>query len=118
MASDPDPRRRVNIPRSSIPAVTHLDYSARIQTVDAERHGRFHRLLTRFLDLTGVPVMVNTSFNIRGEPIVCTPEDAWHCFRLTDMDALVLEDFLLLKENQPQAALAERSDYTAAFELD
>ena len=96
-----DLRERVNILRSSLPAVTHVDYSARLQTVDEERHGRFCRLLESFNRLTGCPVLVNTSFNVRGEPLVCTPEDAYRCFLATDMDALVLEDCLLLKDLIP-----------------
>jgi len=71
---------KLNVPRSDIPAVTHVDYSARIQTVHADTNPRYHALLTRFKALTGCPVLVNTSFNVRGEPIVCTPEDAFHCF--------------------------------------
>jgi carbamoyltransferase len=118
MATDPDLRHRVNIPRSDVPAVTHVDYSARVQTVDAERHGRFYRLLQAFRQLTGQPLLVNTSFNIRGEPIVCTPEDAYRCFLLTDMDALVIEDVLLLKDRQPPASLAERDAYAASFAPD
>ncbi len=90
----------INTPRSTIPAVTHLDYSARVQTVDEGRHGRFHRLLKEFESLTGSPVLINTSFNIRGEPIVCTPEDAYRCFANTNIDALVLERFLLLRDEQ------------------
>ena len=113
-----DLRERVNIVRSSIPAVTHVDYSARVQTVDSGRHGRFHRLLAAFHERTGVPVMVNTSFNIRGEPIVCTPEDAYRCFLLTDMDALVVEDHLLLKERQPAEQLTGRAAYVGSFGLD
>ncbi len=88
---DPDLRVRVSVPRSKVPAITHVDYSARIQTVDPDRHGRFYRLMKRFYELTGCPVIVNTSFNIRGEPIVCTPEDAYRCFMATDIDCLVLE---------------------------
>jgi carbamoyltransferase len=114
----PDLRVRVSVPRSSVPAVTHVDYSARVQTVDAERHGRFYRLMRRFWELTGCPVIVNTSFNIRGEPIVCTPEDAWRCFAATEMDALVLEDCLLLKADQPAGAVVDAEAYRARYELD
>lgn len=96
----PDLRVRVSVPRSKIPAITHMDYSARVQTVDEGRHGRFYGLLKRFHELTDCPVLVNTSFNIRGEPIVCTPEDAYRCFLATDMDVLVLEDCLLMKQSQ------------------
>ena len=98
MKSDRDLRRRVNVVRSEIPAVTHVDYSARIQTVDIRRNPRFYRLLQAFDRLTGCPMLVNTSFNVRGEPIVCTPEDAYRCFLATDMDALVLEDVLVVKD--------------------
>jgi carbamoyltransferase len=97
---DPDLRIRVSVPRSTVPAITHVDYSARVQTVDAARHGRYYRLMKRFHELTNCPVVVNTSFNIRGEPIVCTPEDAYRCFMATDMDCLVLENHILLKEDQ------------------
>jgi carbamoyltransferase len=88
--------------RSVVPAITHVDYSARVQTVDEERHGRFYHLLKRFKDNTGCPVVINTSFNVRGEPIVCTPDDAYRCFMATNMDALVIDDFLLLKKDQPR----------------
>ncbi|MFI5380472.1 MAG: carbamoyltransferase [Tepidisphaerales bacterium] len=104
--------------RSTIPAVTHVDYSARVQTVDAERHGRFYRLLRRFHEKTGCPVVVNTSFNVRGESIVCSPADAWRCFMATNMDALVLEDCLLLKSAQPAAVAHEVDEYPAKRELD
>jgi len=107
---------KLNVPRSTIPAVTHIDYSARIQTVDPERHGLFHTLMERFFELTGVPVIVNTSFNVRGEPIVCTPEDAYRCFMFTRIDALVLGDYLLLKEEQPPMPGAAK--YLAQFPLD
>jgi carbamoyltransferase len=90
--------------RSVIPAVTHVDFTARAQTVDARRSPRFHGLLKRFKELTGCPVLVNTSFNVRGEPIVCAPAEAWRCFMATDLDALVLERCVLLKERQPEAA--------------
>ena len=104
--------------RSVVPAITHVDNSARVQTVDPERHDRLHRLMTRFAEKTGCPVMINTSFNVRGEPIVCAPEHAYHCFMGTDMDVLVLENFLLLKEDQPKAAVPDRDGYLAQFELD
>ena len=115
---DPDLRVRVSVPRSRVPAITHVDYSARVQTVDAERHGRFHRLLRRFHEMTGCPVLVNTSFNIRGEPIVCTPADAFRCFMATDMDVLVLENHLLLKEDQPHDLAVDRASYRQSFEPD
>jgi carbamoyltransferase len=119
MASDPDLRNRVNIPRSTIPAVTHVDYSARVQTVDDERNPRTARLLRAFSERTGCPVLVNTSFNVRGEPIVCTPEDAYRCFLGTEMDVLVLEDVILLKtEMAEQLDPATREKYLAQFQLD
>ncbi len=96
-----------------------MDYSARVQTVDEARHGRFYRLMKEFEALTGCPVLVNTSFNVRGEPIVCTPQDAYRCFLATDMDALVLEDFVLRKDKMGQAASgSEREKYLAQFQLD
>jgi carbamoyltransferase len=105
--------------RSSIPAVTHVDYSARVQTVDRARHPLLHKLLSRFYQRTGCPVMVNTSFNVRSEPIVCTPEDAWRCFMMTDMDALVLGRHVLLKESQRRRVGEEdRRRHLAAFALD
>jgi len=103
---NPDLRIRVSVPRSKFPAITHVDYSARIQTVDEERHGRYYRLLKKFYDITGCPLVVNTSFNIRGEPIVCDPEDAILCFMATDMDCLVLENFIVKKENQDKSLLS------------
>jgi carbamoyltransferase len=114
-----DLRERVNIVRSTLPAITHVDYSARVQTVDPQRHGRFHRLLRAFGQLTGCPVLANTSFNIRGEPIVCTPEDAYRCFLATDMDVLVLEDCVILKEHiQPSITQAARQAHLANFTPD
>ena len=106
---------KLNIARSEIPAVTHVDYSARIQTVHANTNPLFHRLLTRFKELTGCAVLVNTSFNVRGEPIVCTPEDAFRCFMGTDLDLLVAGRCMLHKSEQ-DARL--RQDYSSAFELD
>jgi carbamoyltransferase len=108
---------KLKIVRSLIPAVTHVDYSARVQTVDRERNPRLHRLMTRFDETTGCPVLINTSFNVRGEPIVCTPEDAYHCFMGTDMDVLVLENHVLLKSEQPASGI-DREDYLSRFELD
>jgi carbamoyltransferase len=93
---------KLNVPRSQIPAITHVDYSARIQTVHQDTNPGYHELLTRFEARTGCPVLVNTSFNVRGEPIVCTPEDAYRCFMRTEMDYLVLENFLLAKGDQPK----------------
>ncbi len=95
---------KLNVPRSDIPAVTHVDYSARIQTVRREVSPLYYDIIAAFDRLTGCPVIVNTSFNVRGEPIVCTPDDAYRCFMRTEMDALVLENFILLKEAQPQTA--------------
>jgi carbamoyltransferase len=117
----PSPRAgldRVGEVRSVVPAVTHVDHSARIQTVDPERHPRLHRLLEAFEHRTGCPVMINTSFNIRGEPIVCTPAEAHRCFRATDMDVLVMDSFLLRKADQPAAGPQERDRYRAAFGRD
>jgi carbamoyltransferase len=94
---------QLKVARSEIPAVTHVDYSARVQTVHRETNPRYHQLLTAFHQRTGTPVIVNTSFNVRGEPIVNTPEDAYRCFMGTELDALAIEDCLLLKEQQPPA---------------
>ena len=115
---DTDLRIRVSVPRSTLPAITHVDYSARVQTVDRERHGRFHHLMERFHERTGCPVVVNTSFNIRGEPIVCTPDDAFRCFMATDMDCLVLENHVLLKEEQPEGLMVDADAYRSQFALD
>lgn len=115
---DPDLRKRVNVPRSTLPAITHVDMSARIQTIDKRRHGRFYRLMREFKKQTGCGVMINTSFNIRGEPIVCTPSDAFRCLQATDMDVLVVEDFVLRKADQKALSEAEKAKYVASFELD
>jgi len=109
---------RVKAVRSVIPAVTHVDNSARVQTVDAERHNRLHKMMTRFHVKTGCPVIINTSFNIRGEPIVCTPAQAYRCFMVTDMDVLVLENQVLYKEQQPDTGAADTDQYKAQFKLD
>jgi carbamoyltransferase len=106
---------KLNISRSDIPAVTHVDYSARIQTVDAERNPKYHALLTKFKELTGCPVVANTSFNVRGEPIVCTPEDAFRCLMGTELDLLVVGNCVLKKADQDPAL---KLDYKEAFELD
>lgn len=115
--SDPsggDILERLNRSRSDIPAVTHIDYSARVQTVDRNTNPRFRRLLEAFKDLTGCAVLVNTSFNVRGEPIVCTPEDAWRCFMGTEMDYLVMGNYLVCREEQASATVsAYRSAFTA-----
>lgn len=109
---------RVNEVRSDLPAITHVDYSARIQTVDTERHPRFRRLLEAFHRATGCPAMINTSFNVRSEPIVCTPADAYRCFMATDMDALVVGDFILRKEEQPAANRVDVRAHLRNFEID
>ncbi len=108
---------KLHEPRSEIPAVTHVDCSARVQTIDAERHGPLYRLMSRFHRETGCPVMINTSFNVRGEPIVCTPQDAYRCFMGTDMDVLVMEDYVLRKVDQPDTGV-DRKQYLAEFALD
>jgi carbamoyltransferase len=107
---------KLNIPRSSIPGVTHIDYSARIQTVSEEHHPVYYRLLKAFEKLTGCPVIINTSFNVRGEPIVCTPEDAYRCFMRTEMDYLVLGNQILAKKDQKP--LKEEGDWRKEFALD
>jgi carbamoyltransferase len=107
---------KLNVKRSEIPAVTHVDYSARIQTVRREANPLYWEIIQAFKSITGCPVIVNTSFNVRGEPIVCTAEDSYRCFMRTEMDALVLESFILLKEDQP--AFSEKGDWRAEFTLD
>jgi carbamoyltransferase len=106
---------KLNVPRSDIPAVTHVDYSARIQTVHSQTNPRFHALLTTFKSRTDCPVLVNTSFNVRGEPIVCTPEDAFRCFMGTDIDVLAAGNCYLSKEEQNPAL---KHDYSNVFEPD
>ena len=107
---------QLNSPRSSVPAVTHVDYSARVQTVSREENGIYYDLIAEFARLTGCPLVVNTSFNVRGEPIVCAPEDAFRCFMRTEMDVLVLEDFLLRKDEQ--GAFEEETAWQEEFQLD
>ena len=107
---------KLKIPRSTLPSTTHVDYSARIQTVHENTNPRYHALLSEFYSLTGCPVVVNTSFNVRGEPIVCTPEDAYRCFMRTEMDCLVLENIILYKDQQP--AVESDTDWMDEFELD
>jgi len=107
---------KLNVPRSDIPAVTHVDYSARVQTVDARDHQQYHRLIEAFKERTGYGIIVNTSFNVRGEPIVCTPEDAYLCFMRTEMDVLVLQDCVLMKSDQP--ALGDDVAWRDLYELD
>jgi len=115
---DPDLRKRVNVPRSTVPAITHVDMSARVQTVTDARNGRYYRLIREFKRQTGCGTIINTSFNIRGEPIVCTPQDAYRCFLGCDMDVLVLENCILYKTEQPQLSDAEKEKYVASFQLD
>ena len=115
---DPDLLKRVKIERSTLPAITHVDYSARVQSISEDRNGRYYRLVKKFNESTQSPVLVNTSFNIRGEPIVCTHQDAYRCFVSTDMDLLVLENFVLFKEEQPKSTLVAKKEYLASFELD
>jgi carbamoyltransferase len=101
-----------------IPAVTHVDYSARLQTVDDERNPRLAALMRRFKARTGSPVLINTSFNVRGEPIVCTPQDALRCFFGTEMDVLVLENFVIRRAAQTDMPPIDREKYLSAFALD
>ena len=115
---DPDLCKRVNVKRSVVPAITHVDMSARIQTVTEDRNGRYYRLIREFKRQTGSGVIINTSFNIRGEPIVCTPQDAYRCFMGCEMDVLVLENCVLFKSEQPQLTAEERQKYVESFKLD
>lgn len=108
----------LKVQRSVVPAITHVDYSARIQTVDAQRHGRYYKLIEAFRKKTGCPVIINTSFNVRGEPIVGSPADAYRCFLATNIDALVLEDFVLLKEHQEAMSEEAAKEYVSQFKLD
>jgi carbamoyltransferase len=107
--------KKLNVPRSTIPAVTHIDYSARIQTVHADTNPRYHALLSAFKARTGCPVLVNTSFNVRGEPIVATPEDAFRCFMGTEIEVLAAGNCFLSKDQQDPAL---KLDYKASFSLD
>jgi len=109
---------RLKVRRSVVPAITHVDFTARVQTVSERRNGRYYKLIRAFDALTGCPVVINTSFNVRGEPIVCTPADAWRCFLATDMDVLVLENHVLLKTEQTVDATAFREEHLAQFALD
>ena len=106
---------KLNIPRSSVPAITHVDYSARVQTVHADTNARFHSVISKFKQITGCPIVVNTSFNVRGEPIICTPTDAFKCFMGTDLDVLVVGNYLLIKEEQNKNLL---ENYKDRYELD
>ena len=110
--------QKLKMKRSDVPAVTHVDCSARVQTVDSVRHGRYYRLLKTFSEATGCPLVINTSFNVRGEPIVCSPEQAHRCFMATNMDLLVLERYVLQKEMQPGAKQYSIDEYLAQFLLD
>jgi carbamoyltransferase len=107
---------KLNVPRSAIPAVTHVDYSARVQTVHKETNPKFYDLLKAFKKRTGCGVLVNTSFNVRGEPIVCTTEDAYRCFMRTEMDYLVVENFLIDKKEQMK--IDQDLSWQKEFELD
>jgi len=107
--------QKLNVARSEIPAVTHVDYSARVQTVHRHTNPRYHALISRFKELTGCPVIVNTSFNVRGEPIVCTPEDAFRCFMGTEIEFLAIENCWIAKNEQDPSL---KQDYKGAFELD
>jgi carbamoyltransferase len=106
---------QLNVVRSAIPAVTHLDYSARIQTVHKETNPKYHLLISKFKELTGCPVLVNTSFNVRGEPIVCTPEDAFRCFMGTELEVLAIGNSILRKEDQNTSLI---EDYEHTYALD
>ena len=106
---------KLNIPRSKIPAVTHIDFSARVQTVDSLTNPRYHKLIKQFFNKTGCPVLVNTSFNVRGEPIVCNPEDAFKCFMGTELDILIIDNIILYKEDQDPAL---KEQYETKYELD
>jgi carbamoyltransferase len=107
---------KLNVVRSDIPAITHVDYSARLQTVHKETNPSYHRMIECFYELTGCPVIVNTSFNVRGEPIVCSPRDAFMCFMRTEMDYLVMENFIL--DKRQQKTLTGDVDWKREFELD
>jgi carbamoyltransferase len=107
---------KLNVSRSTIPAVTHVDYSARIQTVHEKTNPRFYKLIKKFDEKTGCAVLINTSFNVRGEPIVCSPQDSYKCFMRTEMDVLTIENFLLYKEEQPQ--FSDQQDWQKTYELD
>ena len=107
---------KLNIPRSNLPAITHVDYSARVQTVNNETNPRYYGLIKAFKKRTGCPMVVNTSFNVRGEPIVCTPQDAYRCFMRTEMDVLVLQNQILFKEEQPK--VEKNETWRQEFDLD
>ena len=109
---------RVQVRRSDLPAITHLDFSARVQTVDKVRNQRYYRLLQSFREATGCSLLINTSFNVRGEPIVNTPRDALRCFCATEMDTLVIENFILRKESQPRELIEKYKRHAESFQLD
>jgi carbamoyltransferase len=106
---------KLNVPRSSVPAITHVDYSARIQTVHEDTNNRYHAVISKFREKTGCPMVVNTSFNVRGEPIVCTPTDAFRCFMGTELDILAVGGYVLFKEQQDDTL---KEDYQDRYELD
>jgi len=106
---------KLNLPRSSVPAITHIDYSARIQTVHEDTNSKYHAVISKFKEKTGCPLVVNTSFNVRGEPIICSPEDAFKCFMGTELDVLAIGNCLLLKEDQNQEL---KENYEERYELD
>ena len=106
---------KLNVPRSSVPAITHIDYSARIQTVHADTNHRYHAVISKFKEKTGCPIVVNTSFNVRGEPIICTPTDAFKCFMGTELEVLAVGNYLLLKEQQDESL---KENYEERYELD
>ena len=108
---------RLHAERSDMPAITHVDYTARVQTVNEHQNARFYHLIKTFESETGCPMLINTSFNVRGEPIVATPNDAYRCFMRTEMDILVLENQILLKEEQPKASQSDKT-WMQHFELD
>jgi len=107
--------KKLDIIRSKIPAVTHIDYTSRVQTVHKETNPRYHLLINKFYEITGCPVIVNTSFNVRGEPIVCSVNDAFNCFMTTELDVLVIENYILLKKDQVKL---EHSNFLKNYELD
>jgi carbamoyltransferase len=106
---------KLNIPRSSIPAITHVDYSARIQTVHVDTNPKYHALIKKFYEKTGCPIVVNTSFNVRGEPIVCSPKDAFNCFMGSEIEVLAIGNYLLFKEEQNESL---KINYEQRYELD
>jgi carbamoyltransferase len=106
---------KLNVPRSAVPAITHVDYSARIQTVHEDTNPKYHAVITKFYEKTGCPIVVNTSFNVRGEPIICTPTDAFRCFMGTEMDVLAVGNFFLVKDGQDGAL---KQNYEERYELD